>query len=157
MALQTVKQLAKSSGVSVAMIYVWVHERRFPVHRVGGVGRRGRILIDGDVFGKFVEAQQVEAVPMVDQPMRGDRTDETGRLEPKDMRNMGHRASHVSGGVQVVRENGPLGWPSYAITGLTFGQLHQLRETLEETRGCGLAVEMVKMICTFPELKRVVD
>lgn len=60
----TVKQLAERHGVSRAIIYVWVEERRFPVLRVGAQGRRGRILIDEAVFREFLESQIVAAGPV---------------------------------------------------------------------------------------------
>ncbi len=61
MARLTVKHLAERHGVSRAIIYVWVEERRFPVLRVGAKGRRGRILIDEDEFVQFLNSQLVAA------------------------------------------------------------------------------------------------
>ena len=61
----TVKQLAERHGVSRAIIYVWVEERRFSVLRIGAKGRRGRILIDDEEFKScmgFVRAG-VDKVP----------------------------------------------------------------------------------------------
>ena len=63
MARQTVKQLAEKHGLSRAIIYLWVEERRFTVYRIGGQGRRGRILIDDDVFAAFLDGLKVEAGP----------------------------------------------------------------------------------------------
>lgn len=64
MARRTVKQLAERHGVSRALIYVWVEERRFPVYRLGAKGRRGRILIDDESFDAFLEEQKVDAGPV---------------------------------------------------------------------------------------------
>ena len=60
----TVKQLAERNGVSKALIYLWVEERRFPVFRLGGIGRRGRILIEEEEFATFLKEQRVEAGPV---------------------------------------------------------------------------------------------
>jgi hypothetical protein len=64
MARRTVKQLAEIHGLSRAIIYVWVEERRFPVLRVGAKGRRGRILIEDEDFMLFLLSQRVEAGPV---------------------------------------------------------------------------------------------
>lgn len=57
----TVKHLAERHGVSRALIYAWVAERRFPVYRLGATGRRGRILIDSRDFDAFLESLKVDA------------------------------------------------------------------------------------------------
>jgi hypothetical protein len=64
MARSSVKQLADLHGISKAMIYVWVEERRFPVYRIGAQGRRGRILIDDETFSAFLTTQRIEAGPV---------------------------------------------------------------------------------------------
>ena len=64
MARLTVKQLAERNGVSRAIIYVWVEERRFPVFRFGAKGRRGRILVEEDEFVDFLNTQRVDAGPV---------------------------------------------------------------------------------------------
>ena len=64
MARFTVKQLAEQYGVSKALIYLWVEERRFSFFRLGAIGRRGRILIEEDTFSNFINSQKVEAGPV---------------------------------------------------------------------------------------------
>ena len=61
MARLTAKQRAERNGVSRAIIYVWVEERRFPVYRIGAKGRRGRILIDEPDFEQFLGSLHVTA------------------------------------------------------------------------------------------------
>lgn len=56
----TVQQAADLVPTSPSMVYQWVKERRFAVLRVGGRGRRGRILIDADVFERFLKTLTVE-------------------------------------------------------------------------------------------------
>jgi hypothetical protein len=59
----TVKQLAVKYGLSRALIYLWVEERRFSCLRVGSVGRRGRILIEEQEFLSFLNTLKVPASP----------------------------------------------------------------------------------------------
>jgi excisionase family DNA binding protein len=60
MARLTVHQAALLVPTSDSMVYQWVKEKRFDVLRVGGRGRRGRILIDEGVFRAFLESLTVE-------------------------------------------------------------------------------------------------
>lgn len=68
---KTVKQLATQFGVSRAIIYVWVDERRFPVFRIGSRGTRGRILIEEADFSTFLDSLKVTAEePKVKVPLQ---------------------------------------------------------------------------------------
>src|SRR5437899_1939540 len=62
----TPKKCAELAGVSASMVYQWVKERRFPVYRVGGKGRRGRILVEESDIAAFLESLKVEPRGHVD-------------------------------------------------------------------------------------------
>ena len=57
----TPKQAAEQAGVSANMIYIWTTvEKRLRHYRMGGRGRRGKIVIDeGDLLA-FLETLKVE-------------------------------------------------------------------------------------------------
>lgn len=57
----TVKQAADRAGVSRGLIYLWVGERRLPVFRLGGKGRRGKILIEDVDLDGFLASLRVGA------------------------------------------------------------------------------------------------
>jgi excisionase family DNA binding protein len=51
----TPEQAAERAGVSRNLVYRWCEERRLPHYRLGGRGRRGRILIDEGDLEAFLE------------------------------------------------------------------------------------------------------
>lgn len=55
----TVKQAGQRAGVSPALIYQWCQERRLPHYRMGGQGRRGKILISPADLDAFLEGCKV--------------------------------------------------------------------------------------------------
>lgn len=57
----TVKAAAALVPTSPSLVYQWCGERRFPVYRVGGRGKRGKILIDEAEVRAFLEALRVGA------------------------------------------------------------------------------------------------
>jgi excisionase family DNA binding protein len=59
----TVKQAATSKGLSPQLIYLWCEERRLPHYRLGGRGRRGRILIDPADLDAFLATLKVTPCP----------------------------------------------------------------------------------------------
>jgi len=59
----TVKEASDRAKVSRSLVYLWIKERLFPVYRRGGLGRRGKILIDEPGFLAFLEAQKVAPGP----------------------------------------------------------------------------------------------
>jgi excisionase family DNA binding protein len=64
----TVRQAAERAGVSSALVYQWCHEHRLPHYRVGGRGRRGKILIDPADLDAFLASLKVEASESRDLP-----------------------------------------------------------------------------------------
>jgi excisionase family DNA binding protein len=63
----TVKQAAEWKGLSAQLIYLWCEERRLPHYRLGGRGRRGRILIDPADLDAFLETLKVTPRPPGDE------------------------------------------------------------------------------------------
>jgi excisionase family DNA binding protein len=57
----TPKEAAERAGVSVSMIYQWCNERLLPHYRVGGRGRRGKILVEERDLEVFLASCRVEA------------------------------------------------------------------------------------------------
>jgi excisionase family DNA binding protein len=55
----TPKQAAEQAAVSVSLIYQWCHEGRLPHLRLGGRGRRGKIVIDATDLDAFLEGCRV--------------------------------------------------------------------------------------------------
>ncbi len=55
----TPKQAAHAAGVSLSLIYEWCDERRLPHYRLGGRGKRGKILIALDDLQRFLESCRV--------------------------------------------------------------------------------------------------
>ncbi len=56
----TVKEAAGRAGVSSALVYEWCDERRLAHYRVGGVGKRGKILIEPADLDVFMASLKVE-------------------------------------------------------------------------------------------------
>mgnify|MGYP003447544378 CR=1 FL=1 len=59
----TVKEAAERAGVSESLIYQWCDERRLPHYRVGGRGKRGKILVSPRDLDAFMESLRVESRP----------------------------------------------------------------------------------------------
>src|SRR4051812_30809890 len=57
----TVKQAAAAAGVCPTVGFGWVGNRLLPVYRLGGAGRRGKILIDDADLAAFLTSRRVEA------------------------------------------------------------------------------------------------
>jgi hypothetical protein len=58
----TVKQLReKFPYVSESLVYLWIEQRQLPHYRLGGKGKRGRIVIDETDFLTFLASRKVEA------------------------------------------------------------------------------------------------
>jgi excisionase family DNA binding protein len=57
----TIKQAAARAGVSPALVYQWCEERRLPHYRLGGKGKRGKILVEESDLDAFLASLKVEA------------------------------------------------------------------------------------------------
>jgi excisionase family DNA binding protein len=57
----SVADAASVAGVSRNLVYAWCAERRLPHYRLGGRGRRGRILIDAADLEVFLQTLKVQA------------------------------------------------------------------------------------------------
>jgi hypothetical protein len=47
--------------LSTSTVYLWIEQRVLPHYRLGGRGRRGRIVIDEADFAAFLASRKVEA------------------------------------------------------------------------------------------------
>ena len=56
-------EAALRAGVSSQLIYRWCAEKRLSHYRCGGLGRRGRILIDPDDLDAFLKTLKVTPRP----------------------------------------------------------------------------------------------
>lgn len=56
----TVKQAAARLGISASLLYSWCNEQILTHYRMGGKGKRGKILIEEAVLDAFLEARKVE-------------------------------------------------------------------------------------------------
>lgn len=59
--LLTVKEAAEYAGVSVSLIYSWCEQRRLAHLRLGGRGKRGKIVIRPADLDSFLEEQRIES------------------------------------------------------------------------------------------------
>jgi excisionase family DNA binding protein len=55
----SIKQAAARAGVSAALVYGWVGDGLVPYYRLGGKGRRGKILIDDADLDAFLASRRV--------------------------------------------------------------------------------------------------
>lgn len=64
--LLTTDEAAMMVAVSVSLIYEWCHERRLPHFRLGGAGKRGKIVIDERELLAFLRTCRVEGSDPLD-------------------------------------------------------------------------------------------
>ena len=57
----TPAEAAEAAGVSVSLLYQLCDERRLAHYRVGGKGKRGKILIDPRDLERFLDEHRVDA------------------------------------------------------------------------------------------------
>jgi excisionase family DNA binding protein len=57
----SIKQAAERAGVCSSIVYGWVSESLVPVYRLGGKGRRGKILIEASDLDAYLESCRVPA------------------------------------------------------------------------------------------------
>jgi excisionase family DNA binding protein len=58
--MMTVKQVATRLRVSASLVYSWCEDHTLPHYRMGGKGKRGKILIEEAVLDAFMQSRKVE-------------------------------------------------------------------------------------------------
>jgi excisionase family DNA binding protein len=61
--MMTVKQVATKLRVSASLVYGWCEDHLLPHYRMGGKGKRGKILIEEAVLDCFLQSRKVESGP----------------------------------------------------------------------------------------------
>jgi excisionase family DNA binding protein len=56
----TVKQVAERLRVSASLVYSWCEDHLLPHYRMGGKGKRGKILIEEAALDAFLQNCKVE-------------------------------------------------------------------------------------------------
>ena len=57
----TAKQAAEKSGVSISLVYQWCKEGLLEHMRLGGNGKRGKVMIDSLSLDKFLDDRRQPA------------------------------------------------------------------------------------------------
>jgi excisionase family DNA binding protein len=60
----TVKQVAERLRISASLVYSWCEDRILPHYRMGGKGKRGKILIEEAALDAFLQSRKVEDKPV---------------------------------------------------------------------------------------------
>jgi excisionase family DNA binding protein len=60
----TVKQVAARLRISASLVYGWCEDHLLPHYRMGGKGKRGKILIEEVVLEAFLQSRKVEGKPV---------------------------------------------------------------------------------------------
>lgn len=60
----TVKQVAGRLRISASLVYGWCEDQMLPHYRMGGKGKRGKILIEETARNAFLESRKVEGKPV---------------------------------------------------------------------------------------------
>jgi excisionase family DNA binding protein len=68
--LLSVKAAAKKIGVSRALIYQLCAEGTLPHYRLGGKGKRGKIVIDPNELEAYFRARRVVQAPTAHPPLK---------------------------------------------------------------------------------------
>jgi excisionase family DNA binding protein len=66
----TIREAAKAAGVSTSLLYQLCGERRLRHYRVGGEGRRGKIMVDEADLTAFLEECCVEPGVIDDEDLK---------------------------------------------------------------------------------------
>ena len=66
----TPKQAAAKAGVSLSLVYAWLHSGRLPHYRFGRPGKRGTIRIDQTEFELFLQTMKVSEIRVDDDDLR---------------------------------------------------------------------------------------
>jgi len=61
----SVTEAAERIGVSESLVYQWVEERRIPHYRLGGKGKRGKVMIAEADLSAFLASCRQEAKPEI--------------------------------------------------------------------------------------------
>jgi len=56
----TVKQVAERLRISASLVYSWCEDQILPHYRMGGKGKRGKILIEEATLAAFLQSRKVE-------------------------------------------------------------------------------------------------
>jgi excisionase family DNA binding protein len=56
----TVKQVAERLRISASLVYSWCEDQVLPHYRMGGKGKRGKILIEEAALDSFLQSCKVE-------------------------------------------------------------------------------------------------
>lgn len=60
----TVKQVAERLRISASLVYSWCEDQILPHYRMGGKGKRGKILIEEAALDAFLQSRKVEGKPV---------------------------------------------------------------------------------------------
>jgi len=60
----TVKQVAERLRISASLVYSWCEDQILPHYRMGGKGKRGKILIEEAALDAFLQSRKVESKPV---------------------------------------------------------------------------------------------
>ncbi len=60
----TVKEVSERLRVSDSLVYSWCDEHLLPHYRMGGKGKRGKILIEEAALDAFLQSRKVEGKPV---------------------------------------------------------------------------------------------
>jgi excisionase family DNA binding protein len=60
----TVKQVSQRLRVSASLVYSWCEDHMLPHYRMGGKGKRGKILIEEAALDAFLQGCKVEGRPI---------------------------------------------------------------------------------------------
>jgi excisionase family DNA binding protein len=63
-AMLSVKQVAERLRVSDSLVYSWCEDHLLPHYRMGGRGKRGKILIEEAALDAFLHSRRVEGNPV---------------------------------------------------------------------------------------------
>ena len=59
--MMTVKQVAARLRISDSLVYGWCEDHLLPHYRMGGKGKRGKILIEETALDAFLQSRKVES------------------------------------------------------------------------------------------------
>jgi excisionase family DNA binding protein len=62
--MMTVKQVAEKLRISASLVYSWCEDHLLPHYRMGGKGKRGKILIEEAALDAFLQSRKVEGKPV---------------------------------------------------------------------------------------------